>query len=103
MDGKLLLIILDGVPWRNWRRLFGNLEGWVASGEAQMWRMRSVWVRISSADQGECTRLVEAGWLPSPSPSSGRQARCGRIGRGAKLPPQVGQTLCSTSSAQCAQ
>ena len=29
---KLLLIILDGVPYRNFRRLFGNLEGWVASG-----------------------------------------------------------------------
>ena len=29
MDNKLLLIILDGVPYRNFRRLFGNLEGWV--------------------------------------------------------------------------
>jgi len=26
MENKLLLIILDGVPLRNWRRLFGNLE-----------------------------------------------------------------------------
>ena len=42
MDRKLLLIILDGVPWRNWRRLFGNLEGWVAAGEARVWRMRAV-------------------------------------------------------------
>ena len=39
---KLLLIIIDGVPYRNWRRLFGNLEGWVASGKARVWRMRSV-------------------------------------------------------------
>src|SRR5690606_16021308 len=39
---KLLLIILDGVPWRNWRRLFGNLEGWVEQGEARVRRMRSV-------------------------------------------------------------
>ncbi len=39
---KLLVIILDGVPYRNWRRLFGNLEGWVQSGEAQVWKMRSV-------------------------------------------------------------
>jgi len=39
---KLLLIILDGVPYRNFRRLFGNLEGWVASGEARVRRMRSV-------------------------------------------------------------
>jgi predicted AlkP superfamily pyrophosphatase or phosphodiesterase len=42
MKSKLLLIILDGVPWRNWRRLFGNLEGWVQSGEAHVWKMRSV-------------------------------------------------------------
>lgn len=42
MQRKLLLIILDGVPWRNWRRLFGNLEGWVQSGEARVWKMRSV-------------------------------------------------------------
>jgi predicted AlkP superfamily pyrophosphatase or phosphodiesterase len=42
MTQKLLLILLDGVPYRNWRRLFGNLEGWVAQGDAQVWRMRSV-------------------------------------------------------------
>ncbi|TIN50729.1 MAG: alkaline phosphatase family protein, partial [Mesorhizobium sp.] len=42
LKSKLLLIILDGVPYRNWRRLMGNLEGWVQSGEAQVWRMRSV-------------------------------------------------------------
>jgi len=29
MDKKLLLIILDGVPYANWRRFFGGLEGWV--------------------------------------------------------------------------
>ena len=39
---KLLLIIIDGVPYRNWRRYFGNLEGWVQSGEARVWKMRSV-------------------------------------------------------------
>ena len=38
---KLLLIIIDGVPYRNWRRLFGNLEGWVANGDARVWRMRA--------------------------------------------------------------
>lgn len=42
LSSKLLLIILDGVPWRNWRRLFGNLEGWVQSGEACVWKMRAV-------------------------------------------------------------
>ena len=42
LKSKLLLIVLDGVPWRNWRRLMGNLEGWVQSGEARVWKMRSV-------------------------------------------------------------
>ena len=49
MDNKLLLIILDGVPWRNWRRLFGNLEGWVASGEARVWKHRAVLPSISAS------------------------------------------------------
>ena len=42
LSSKLLLIVLDGLPWRNWRRFMGNLEGWVQSGEARVWRMRSV-------------------------------------------------------------
>lgn len=42
LRNKLLLIILDGQPWRNARRLMGNLEGWVQAGEARVWRMRSV-------------------------------------------------------------
>ena len=42
MKRKLLLIILDGVPLRNFRRLFGNLEGWVDSGEAQRFVHRAV-------------------------------------------------------------
>ncbi|NRB18380.1 MAG: alkaline phosphatase family protein [Rhodobacteraceae bacterium] len=42
MNTKILLIILDGVPWRNFRRLFGNLEGWVDSGEARVWKHRAV-------------------------------------------------------------
>ena len=42
LANRLLLIVLDGVPWRNWRRLMGNLEGWVQSGEARVWKMRSV-------------------------------------------------------------
>jgi predicted AlkP superfamily pyrophosphatase or phosphodiesterase len=41
LSSRLLLIILDGLPWRNWP-LMGGLEGWVASGEARKWRMRSV-------------------------------------------------------------
>lgn len=42
LANRLLLIVLDGVPWRNWRRLMGNLEGWVQSGQARVWKMRSV-------------------------------------------------------------
>jgi predicted AlkP superfamily pyrophosphatase or phosphodiesterase len=49
MNKKLLLIILDGVPYRNWRRLFGNLEGWVDSGDAQVWTHRAVLPSISAS------------------------------------------------------
>lgn len=60
MDTKLLLIILDGVPWRNWRRLFGNLEGWVDSGAARVWRHRSVLPSISAA----CYASIHTGQAP---------------------------------------
>ncbi len=60
MDNKLLLIILDGVPWRDWTRLFGNLEGWVASGHAQRWRMRSVLPSISAS----CYASIHTGVSP---------------------------------------
>ena len=39
---QLLLIILDEVAYRNWRRLIGNLEGWVAAGDARVWTMRAL-------------------------------------------------------------
>ncbi|WP_343080255.1 alkaline phosphatase family protein [Ostreiculturibacter nitratireducens] len=60
MDRKLLLIILDGVPYANWRRLFGNLEGWVASGEARVWRMRSVLPSTSAC----CYASIHTGVTP---------------------------------------
>ena len=60
MDAKLLLIILDGVPLRNWRRLFGNLEGWVASGEAQRWQMRAVLPSTSAS----CYASIHTGVAP---------------------------------------
>jgi len=41
MKNKLLLLVIDGVPWRNWRSLFGNLEAWVDSKEAQVWKIRA--------------------------------------------------------------
>lgn len=42
LKSKLLLIILDGVPYRNFRTYMGNLEGWVKNGDAHVWKMRSV-------------------------------------------------------------
>lgn len=42
LSRKLILIVLDGLPWRNWTPLMGNLEGWAQAGEARKWRMRSV-------------------------------------------------------------
>ena len=60
MDRKLLLIILDGVPWRNWRRLFGNLEGWVHSGEARVWKHRAVLPSISAS----CYASIHTGVSP---------------------------------------
>ncbi|MFM2356953.1 MAG: hypothetical protein RLZZ528_2689 [Pseudomonadota bacterium] len=57
---KLLLIIIDGVPYRNWRRLFGNLEGWVQSGEARVWRHRSVLPSTSAS----CYASIHTGVPP---------------------------------------
>ena len=60
LANRLLLIILDGVPWRNWRRLMGNLEGWVQSGEARVWKMRSVLPSISAC----CYASIHTGVAP---------------------------------------
>ncbi|WP_425046280.1 alkaline phosphatase family protein [Primorskyibacter sp. S87] len=60
MTQKLLLIILDGVPYRNFRRLFGNLEGWVESGEARVWKHRAVLPSISAS----CYASIHTGVSP---------------------------------------
>ncbi|MFC2969571.1 alkaline phosphatase family protein [Acidimangrovimonas pyrenivorans] len=60
MKNKLLLIILDGVPYANWRRYFGNLEGWVASGEARVWKMRAVLPSTSAC----CYASIHTGVTP---------------------------------------
>ena len=57
---KLLLIILDGVPYANWRRYFGNLEGWVQSGEARVWKMRAVLPSTSAC----CYASIHTGVTP---------------------------------------
>ncbi len=56
---KLLLIILDGLPWRNWP-LMGNLEGWAASGQARKWHMRSVLPSMSAS----CYASIHTGLPP---------------------------------------
>ena len=60
MQNKLLLIILDGVPHRNWRRLFGNLEGWVDRGDARVWKHRAVLPSISAS----CYASIHTGVPP---------------------------------------
>ena len=60
MMPKLLLIILDGVPYRNWMRLFGNLEGWVKSGDAQRFKMSSVLPSTSAS----CYASIHTGVSP---------------------------------------
>jgi predicted AlkP superfamily pyrophosphatase or phosphodiesterase len=60
MQNKLLLIILDGVPHRNWRRLFGNLEGWVDRGDARVWKHRAVLPSISAS----CYASIHTGVSP---------------------------------------
>ncbi|MDI3337244.1 alkaline phosphatase family protein [Defluviimonas aestuarii] len=60
MQNKLLLIIIDGVPYANWRGFFGNLEGWVEEGEARVWRMRSVLPSTSAS----CYASIHTGVTP---------------------------------------
>ncbi len=57
---KVLLIIIDGQPWRVARRLNGNLEGWVQSGAARVWKMRSVLPSTSAS----CYASIHTGVSP---------------------------------------
>ncbi len=70
MDAKLLLIIIDGVPYRNFRRLFGNLEGWVDSGAARVWKHRSVLPSISAP----CYASLHTGVSPAVHECTGNHA-----------------------------
>lgn len=60
MSRKTLLIILDGVPYANFRRYFGGLEGWVKTGDARVWKMRSVLPSMS----GPCYASIHTGLPP---------------------------------------
>ncbi len=70
LNRKLLLIILDGVPLRNWRRLFGNLEGWVDSGEALSFDMYSVLPSTSAS----CYASIHTGVSPQVHGCTGNAA-----------------------------
>jgi predicted AlkP superfamily pyrophosphatase or phosphodiesterase len=67
---KLLLILLDGVPYRNWRRLFGNLEGWVEQGAARVWRMRATLPSTSAS----CYASIHKGVPPQQHRVWGNEA-----------------------------
>lgn len=67
---KLLLILLDGVPYANWRRYFGNLEGWVAQGEARVWKMWSVLPSTSAS----CYASIHTGTPPQVHGTWGNDA-----------------------------
>lgn len=60
MAAKVLLIVIDGQPWRVARRLMGNLEGWVKSADARVWRMRSVLPSTSAS----CYASIHTGVTP---------------------------------------
>ncbi|MGB3148171.1 MAG: alkaline phosphatase family protein [Paracoccaceae bacterium] len=70
MANKVLLIIIDGVPYRNWRRLFGNLEGWVQAGAARVWRIRSVLPSTSAS----CYASIHTGVTPQRHQVWGNEA-----------------------------
>lgn len=67
---QLLVLIIDGVPLRNWERLFGNLEGWVAAGEARKWQMSSVLPSTSAS----CYASIHTGVSPQVHGVTGNDA-----------------------------
>lgn len=60
LKNKVLLIILDGQPWRDARKFMGNLEGWVQSGAARVWKMRAVLPSTSAS----CYASIHTGVPP---------------------------------------
>jgi|TARA_B110000285_G_scaffold92612_2_gene106025 predicted AlkP superfamily pyrophosphatase or phosphodiesterase len=60
MENKVILLILDGLGYSYARRLMGNLEGWVASGEANLWKGQSVLPSVS----GPCYASIHTGLTP---------------------------------------
>ena len=63
--------------------------------------MRSLCAAMSSRLKDSCLRFVDGGCFATDSPS--RHSVAGRIGRGAKPPPQFGHTFFTVFSTQSAQ
>jgi predicted AlkP superfamily pyrophosphatase or phosphodiesterase len=57
---KIILVILDGLGYAKARGYLGNVEGWVAAGEARVWKMRSVLPSVS----GPCYASIHTGLQP---------------------------------------
>jgi predicted AlkP superfamily pyrophosphatase or phosphodiesterase len=57
---KVILVILDGLGYAKARSYLGNVEGWVAAGEAQVAEMRSVVPSVS----GPCYVSIHTGLQP---------------------------------------
>jgi predicted AlkP superfamily pyrophosphatase or phosphodiesterase len=60
MKNKVILLILDGLGYSYARKLMGNLEGWVDSGEATLWKGLSVLPSVS----GPCYASIHTGLTP---------------------------------------
>jgi hypothetical protein len=85
------------------KRLGSSTAGPTASHRCSgaMSLMRPMCGASSSRLNDRCTRLAEGGRFATDRP--GRHSVAGRMGRGAKPPPQFGQTLSSLVSTQSAQ
>lgn len=60
MKNKVILLILDGLGYSYARKLMGNLEGWVETGEAKVWQGKSVLPSVS----GPCYASIHTGLTP---------------------------------------
>lgn len=57
---KVILVVLDGLGYAKARGYLGNVEGWVSSGAARIWKMLSVVPSVS----GPCYVTLHTGLLP---------------------------------------
>jgi hypothetical protein len=84
---------------RGARQAKGQAAAHLSSGA--MCAIREDSAAISSRLKERCTRLAEGGRFSTESP--GRHSLAGRIGLGAKPPPQFGQTSRKVRATQSAQ